>query len=180
MWQQSRNGDTQALRELLFANAGIIQSVAARITRNPQLSEDIFQEVAMRVIRKIADFRGQCKFSTWLYRIAINVTFTMLARETDHKRVTGLDEVPEQALAGDQDIEEGIDRKRMFEKAVAVIMGMPENSREVFSMFYFADASLDEIEKQTGKSENAIKAILFKGRKLITRQFKKSGLMEAL
>jgi RNA polymerase sigma-70 factor (ECF subfamily) len=177
---RSRNGDKQALRELLFANVGIIRSVAARITRNPQLSEDIFQEVAMRVIRKINDFRGQCKFSTWLYRIAVNVTFTMLARETDHKRVTGLDDVPEQALAGDQDIEEDIDRKRMFEKAVAVITGMPENSREVFSMFYLADASLDEIAKQTGKSENAIKAILFKGRKLITSHFKKSGLMQSV
>src|SRR5271157_2158082 len=177
---KSRSGDTQALRELLFANAGMINGVAARITRNPQLTQDIFQEVAMRVIRKIGDFKGHCKFSTWLYRITVNVTFTVLARETEHRKTTGLDDVPEQVLADDQAIEESIDRRRMFEKAVTIIEGMPEISREIFSMFYFADASLEDIAKQTGKSENAIKAILFKGRRLVTKQLKKSGMMEVL
>jgi DNA-directed RNA polymerase specialized sigma24 family protein len=65
----------------------------------------------------------------------------------------------------------------MFKKALSVIMGMRENNREVFSMFYLADASLDEIAKQTGKSQNAIKAILFKGRKLITKHLRRNGML---
>ena len=48
---KSQRGDERALRELLLANAGMIQAVAARISRNPQLCEDVFQEVALRVIR---------------------------------------------------------------------------------------------------------------------------------
>jgi RNA polymerase sigma-70 factor (ECF subfamily) len=175
--ERSRQGDASALRELLHANARLIQSVAARLTRNPQLQEDIFQEVVMRVIRKISEFRGNCKFSTWVYRITVNVTFSMLSREGVHKNALGLDEVAEQLSGGEHGIEDTIDQKRMFKEAVSVIMGMPQNNREVFSMFYLADASLDEIAKQTGKSQNAIKAILFKGRKLITRHLRRNGML---
>jgi RNA polymerase sigma-70 factor (ECF subfamily) len=141
------------------------------------LQEDIFQEVVMRVIRKISEFRGNCKFSTWLYRITVNVTFSMLSREGVHRNTLELEEVAEHSLSGEQSIEDAIDQKRMFKKALSVIMGMRENNREVFSMFYLADASLDEIAKQTGKSQNAIKAILFKGRKLITKHLRRNGML---
>ncbi len=173
----SRTGDRAALSDLLKQNSRLIQSVASRLTRNPQLQEDIFQEVVIRVIRKINDFKGNCKFSTWLYRITVNVTFSMLSREDGHGKTTALDDVPEKALGLEQNIEEALDQKRVFREAVSVIMSMPKNNREVFSMFYFADASLGEIARQTGKSENAVKAILFKGRKLITKHLKKCGLM---
>jgi len=109
--------------------------VAARLTRNPQLQEDIFQEVVMRVIRKISEFRGNCKFSTWVSRITVNVTFSMLSREGVHKNALGLDEVAEQLSGGNMGIEDTIDQKRMFKGGGVRHYGhAAEQSRGLFNV----------------------------------------------
>jgi RNA polymerase sigma-70 factor, ECF subfamily len=177
---RGQKGDKDAVGKLLLAYARFIQAVSARMTRNMQMQEDIFQEVVFRVIRKIRDFRGTCKFSTWLYRITANVTLTMLAKEGWHRKTVGLDEAPEQAGGNEKTTEELLERKEMFKNARAAVMRMSERNREIFSMFYFGDIGIGEIAAQTGKSETAIKAVLFKGRKEIVTRLKKQGLWESL
>jgi RNA polymerase sigma-70 factor, ECF subfamily len=177
---RSQQGDKEALGELLRSQARFIQAVSGRMTRNTQMQEDIFQEVVIRVIRSIRDFERTCKFSTWLYRITINVTLSMVEKEGWHKRTLDLDEVPEPRGSDGTAIDERMERKEMFKRAAAAVMAMKENNREIFSMFYFGDISVSEIAAQTGKSQTAIKAILFKGRKEIVRSLKKQGLWESL
>jgi RNA polymerase sigma factor (sigma-70 family) len=176
---KSQQGDKAALSDLLRSQARFIQAVAARMTRNAEGQEDIFQEVVIRVIRNIRDFKGTCKFSTWLYRITVNVSLTLLAKEGWHKKALELDDVPE-PRGDSRSIEESMERKEMFRNALAVVMNMPEQNREIFSMFYFADTSIGEIAGYTGKSQTAIKAVLFKGRKEIVTRLKKQGLWESL
>lgn len=175
---RSQQGDASALKKLLVSNSRLIHAVSARMTRNPQMQEDIFQEVVMRVIRKISDFKGNCKFSTWLYRITVNVALTFLAKEGWYKKTVGLEEVPEHAMKSEQTIEDAVDRKHALREVMALVIKMSPKNREVFSLFYFADASIDEIARQTGMSLNGIKAILFKGRKMITKHFRKKGLLD--
>jgi RNA polymerase sigma factor (sigma-70 family) len=175
---RSQQGDAGALKELLVSNSRLIQAVSARMTRNPQMQEDIFQEVVMRVIRKIGDFRGNCKFSTWLYRITVNVALTFMAKEGWYKKTVGLEEVPEQAMKSEQNIEDAVDRKRALKEVMAIVLKMSPKNREVFSLFYFADASIDEIARQTGMRSNGIKAVLFKARKMITKHLRKKGLLD--
>jgi RNA polymerase sigma-70 factor (ECF subfamily) len=177
---RAQKGDRRSLGELLSSHAQLVQRVSARITRNPQLQEDIFQETVLRVVRNIGDFKGACKFSTWLYRITINVTFSVLAKEAFYKKTVPFTEAIEQANAVDGSIEERMDRKELFRHAVDEIATMPAMNREVFSLFYFAEAGIDEISKQTGKSENAVKAVLFKGRKAIVKHLRKKGLFDSL
>ena len=175
---RSQQGDASALKQLLVSNSRLIQAVSARMTRNPQMQEDIFQEVVMRVIRKISDFKGNCKFSTWLYRITVNVALTFLAKEGWYKKTVGLEEVPEHEMKSEQTIEDGFDRKHALKEVMALVIKMSPRNREVFSLFYFADASIDEIARQTGMRSNGIKAILFKGRKIITKHLRQKGLLE--
>jgi RNA polymerase sigma-70 factor (ECF subfamily) len=177
---RSQQGDKEALGDLLRSQARLIQSVSARMTRNIQAQEDIFQDVVVRVIRGIKDFKGTCKFSTWLYRITVNVTLTALAKEGWHKKTIGIDDVPEQQDWDALRIDESLERKEMFRNAMSVVMNMSEQNKEIFSMFYFADTSIGEIATQTGKSQTAIKAVLFKGRKEIVARLKKQGLWESL
>jgi RNA polymerase sigma-70 factor, ECF subfamily len=176
----SQQGDAGALKELLLSNSRLIQAVSARMTRNPQMQEDIFQEVVMRVIRKISDFKGNCKFSTWLYRITVNVALTVLAKEGWYKKTVGLEEVPEHAMKSEQTIEDTVDRRHALKEIMALVIKMSQRNREVFSLFYFADASIDEIARQTGMRSNGIKAILFKGRRMITKHLRTKGLLDSV
>lgn len=174
---RSRQGDKQALGDLIISFAGMIQAVSGRMSRDRQLQEDIFQEVVLRVIRSIKDFKGACKFSTWLYRITVNVTLTLLSREGWYKKMAGLDEIPEHCMQDNCHTEESVERKRLLGHAMMVVETLSMENREIFSLFYFADASVDEIAGQTGKSKNAVKAILFKARRAIAKDMRKKGLM---
>jgi len=178
--RRSRQGDNNALGDLVRSHSRLIQAVSARMTRNMQMQEDIFQEVVLRVIRGIRGFNQTCKFSTWLYRITVNVALTALAKEGGHTKTLGLDEAPEQPDGHGRSMEESLERREMFRNAMKAVLRMPEKNREIFSMFYFADTSVTEIAGQTGKSETAVKAVLFKGRKEIVKHLKKQGLWESL
>lgn len=176
----SQNGDRSALEKLLADHARLIQTVSGRMTRNPEMQEDIFQEVVVRVIRGIRGFKGNCKFSTWLYRITANVTLTMLEKEGWYKNMADFDETPEHGMPQGQRADETIERKDLFRHAMAAVTEMAEEKREIFSLFYFADAGIDEIARQTGKSQTAVKAVLFKGRREIAGRLKKQGLLETV
>ena len=176
---RARKGDTDALKQLLMTHNRLVQSIIAKMTRNADLQKDIFQDTVIRVLNSMSGFKGNCKFSTWLYRITVNVALTTMAKENRSKKEMNLDEVPQHFLGQDQTIVSAIERKEMFAHAMDVVTKMPEGSKEIFSLFYFADTSIDEIAKQTGKSGNAIKAVLFKGRKAITSHLEKKGLLEA-
>jgi RNA polymerase sigma-70 factor (ECF subfamily) len=174
--RRCQDGDKNALQDLLAANSRLIQTVSARMTRNPDLQQDIFQEVIIRVMSGIRGFKGNCKFSTWLYRITVNVTLTMLEKENWYKKMADIDDTPEHFIKQEQGPNETIERKDLFRHAMNAVTKMAPGNREIFSLFYFADASIDEISRQTGKSGNAIKAVLFKGRKEIADRLKKQGL----
>jgi RNA polymerase sigma-70 factor (ECF subfamily) len=178
--RRSRQGDEKALGDLLKSHARLIQSASARMTRNMQMQEDIFQEVVVRVIRGIRDFKGACKFSTWLYQITVNVTLSAIEKERWYKKTIGLDDVPELPDGHAASTEDSIERREMFRNAMEAVMKMTEQNREIFSMFYFGDITIAEIAGRTGKSPTAIKAVLFKGRKEIVERLKKQGLWEPL
>jgi RNA polymerase sigma factor (sigma-70 family) len=178
--RRSQEGDREALGELLRSQSRFIQAVSGRIVQNPETQEDVYQEVVMRVIRNIKDFKGNCKFSTWLYRITVNATLSIIEKEGWFKKTLGLDEMPEQVDRDGKTIDERLERKDMFRNAMAAVMKMKKQNREIFSMFYFGDISVGEIAAQTGKSQTAIKAVLFKGRKEIVNYLKRQGLWESL
>jgi RNA polymerase sigma-70 factor (ECF subfamily) len=69
---QSQNGDAAAYAELIRKHQRMIHSLAYRMTGSMTEAEDLAQETFILAYRQIATYRGASKFSTWLYRIAIN------------------------------------------------------------------------------------------------------------
>ena len=73
---------------LLGAHAGILHKTAATYCRNPADREDLVQEIAAQWWRAYPRFDGRCAFSTWAYRIALNVAISHVRRETVRLRDT--------------------------------------------------------------------------------------------
>jgi RNA polymerase sigma-70 factor (ECF subfamily) len=69
----AQTGDAAAFEHLYKAHRTRVYSVCLRMTGNPSLAEDLTQETFLLVYRKIQSFRGQSTFSTWLYRVSVNV-----------------------------------------------------------------------------------------------------------
>ena len=84
--EQSQQGDLAAFEALIRKHQRMIHSLTFRMTGSMDDSEDLSQETFVRAYRNIAVYRADCKFSTWLYRIAMNVCLTWRDRETVRAR----------------------------------------------------------------------------------------------
>ena len=83
----SVKGDTAAFDELVRRYSGQIYGMLARLVGDAALAEDAAQETFLRAWRAIGRFRGDAKFTTWLYRIAMNKGNRILAREARRELV---------------------------------------------------------------------------------------------
>ena len=79
---QSQSGDLAAFAELIRKHQRMIHSLTYRMTGSLADAEDLAQETFINAYRQIGSYRGSSKFSTWLYRIAINACLTWRQRET--------------------------------------------------------------------------------------------------
>jgi RNA polymerase sigma-70 factor (ECF subfamily) len=79
---QSQSGDPAAFAELIQKHQRMIHSLTYRMTGSLDDAEDLAQETFINAYRQLGSYRGAAKFSTWLYRIAINACLTWRRRET--------------------------------------------------------------------------------------------------
>lgn len=79
---RAREGDSGAFEELVRQYAPQLHRLLTRMTGNAATAEDVAQECFIRAWRALPSFRGDAKFSTWLYRIAVNEANRFLARES--------------------------------------------------------------------------------------------------
>ena len=71
---KSQNGDKEAFEQLVIRNQDLVFSLAFKLSGNRDLANDIAQEAFIRAWRAIEKFRGDSAFSTWIYRITVNLS----------------------------------------------------------------------------------------------------------
>lgn len=81
MVARARDGDADAFEELVRLHSGPVFRMLTRVIGDATAAEDAAQEAFVRAWRALPSFRAEAKFSTWLYRIAMNEAYRLLARE---------------------------------------------------------------------------------------------------
>ena len=85
---QANRGDREALEKLVLRHQAWIFNIAVRMVFQPQDAEEVTQEVLVKVITRLGTFQGECKFRTWLYRIAANHVLNMQRRGVEMQSLT--------------------------------------------------------------------------------------------
>lgn len=120
-------------------------------------TDDLVQEVFIKVWKDLADFRNDSQLFTWLYRIATNESITFLNRKKLRNNVS-LDEAAGYELAetlADSTYFDGDKAQMKLQKA---LLTLPEKQRLVFNMKYFDDLKYEEISEILGTSVGGLKA----------------------
>lgn len=167
--------DMGAYEEIVKRYQDKIYGLALRITRNPTDAEDILQEVFLTLTRKIDTFRGESKFSSWLYRIAVNASYMHLRGEKKHETDVSLEHYApydeKGTLMGRIASKDWTDRpdKVLFSKEAMDIIEkavnqLPETYRVVFHLRDVEGLSNEEVAEILGLSIPAIKSRLHRGR----------------
>ncbi len=137
-------------------------------------AEEMTQEVFVRVHERLASFRGEARFSTWLYRIAFNRTVERRRRarlRAEHVPCEGLEE----SATSNGPLEAALDRER--ERAVArLVEGLPDVYRSVVHLHYWMDQSIDEIGETLGVPAGTVKSYLSRARQRLRERARAQGI----
>lgn len=119
-------------------------------------SNDILQNVWMKVWTNLDSYRGEAKLSSWLFRIAINESLTFLTRE---KKQLKMDESEfNDYMINQLESDSYFDGDEASLKLEKAILNLPERQKLVFQMKYFQDMKYSEISEILETSEGALKA----------------------
>jgi RNA polymerase sigma-70 factor (ECF subfamily) len=134
----AQHGSSRAFERLYQLHSSRVYAICLRMTGNPAEAEDLLQDTFVMVFRKIRTFRGDSAFSTWLHRIAINLTLMRMRRksssetslqensdqETDHPSHLEQLAVSDTFLTGSLDrlnLQRALQKLRPFQKLVVVL-----------------------------------------------------------
>ncbi len=127
-----------------------------RFTGSHEDTDDLLQEIFLKIWNALPSFRGEAQVYTWVWRIATNETLNWLRREKVRAalRFSSLDDEMDRRILSDPYFN-GTDAQRELSRAVA---RLPEKQRQVFVMRWWDDLSYEEISAITGTSVGALKA----------------------
>jgi RNA polymerase sigma-70 factor, ECF subfamily len=159
--RRAQQGDQAAFHELYLAHVGRVYAICLRLARDQTEAEEHTQDVFVRVWERLASFREESAFSTWLYRLAVNeVLQSRRAAGRRSARVmlaedpATLDSTGRAAPAPTSDLD----------RAIA---GLPEGARAVFVLHDVEGYQHEEIARISGIAEGTSKAQLHRARRLL-------------
>src|SRR5437660_529400 len=160
--QRAQQGDQAAFEQLYRAHVGRVYALCLRLTADTVQAEELTQDAFVRAWERLASFRGESAFASWLYRLTVNVVF--LSRRTTRRRerrVFATDDPGALERPGREPTPGlGMD----LERAVAAL---PPRAREVFVLHDVEGYRHDEIAELTGIAVGTSKAQLFRARRLL-------------
>jgi RNA polymerase sigma-70 factor (ECF subfamily) len=155
----------KAFNEIVAVYGPRLYAQIRAIARSHELTNDILQNVLVKVFQNLTDFKQESTLYTWMYRIARNETLNFLDKE---KRRTGIDIDPAmlEILAGDSGLDQ-LDEEKISELLFKAIETLPEKQRQVFELKYLQELPYSEISKLLNTSEGGLKASFHHARQKI-------------
>jgi RNA polymerase sigma-70 factor (ECF subfamily) len=158
-------GDTNAFSILVERYKNMVFTLALKMVKSREEAEEISQDSFIKAYKNLSKFKGDSKFSTWLYKITYRTSLDSLKKNKEKYNIDTIDEVTINKIKSTEGILEGIERKERAEVINKCMLSLPEDERAVLWMFYFEELSLKEIIDVTDFSEANVKVKLYRARK---------------
>lgn len=180
---ESGFGDEKVLiLELKRNNPEVIDQVVERYTKplfafivrmvdDQATAEDVFQDTWVRVVRNIGSFRGDCRFSTWLFQIALNLCRNQMRSRA---RRTFVDIEDASYLAEDPEVD-GM-KILQAQKVRRLVASLPPKMREVIVLRYYHNKTDVEIAEVTGLPPGTVKSRLHRATELLRSKIESAEL----
>jgi len=163
-----RDGDDESFRLLLEKHRMPVVHFVYRMVQDRAISEELAQEVFLRVYRSRATYEPTARFTTWLFRIATHVALNALRDGKNQRKQESLDDTRD----GEMPAREVADRvpsaeQRMVNEARLrevrdAIAQLPEKQRAAVLMHKYEEMEYSQIAAALGCSESAVKSLLFR------------------
>lgn len=181
---RSVGGDTESFNQLIKRWEKPIYALAYRTIGREDDARDVVQETFLRAFRGLAGFKGQAKFSSWLYRIALNLCRDWIRRERRAPVVATPEGVDLVELAGEGDAVERVDdavvRKDLSRAVAAAMKVLPDEQRTAIILKEYHGLTFQEIADLLGCPLSTVKTRLYQGMSVLRRELERSGVRPSL
>jgi len=180
MWRIQTHDDAEAFAELIRRWEGPIQGLCARMTGDLHMAQDLAQEVFTRLFIKRKAYRADGNFSTYLWRIAINLCYDELrrARRRRDRPATEEPEVSasqvEQLSADVPSPDEHLVKQELGEAVRQAVMNLPEHYRSIVVLRHYENHKFREIAEVLELPEGTVKTRMAEALNALGRMLQRS------
>ncbi|WP_273567677.1 RNA polymerase sigma factor [Maribacter halichondriae] len=159
------NGDTKAFAILVNRYKNMVFSLALQLLKNREEAEEVSQDVFLKIFKALEKFKGDSKFSTWVYRITYNTCLDQIKSNNRKQTTVVIDEINENQIRTMETALDIMDRSDR-EKSIKECLGkLPTEDGTLIRLFYYEELSLAEISKIVSLDKKTLKVRLFRARK---------------
>ncbi|RKE98052.1 RNA polymerase sigma factor [Ichthyenterobacterium magnum] len=159
------DGNTNAFSVLVDRYKDLVFTLALRMLKNREEAEEVSQDTFIKAYKSLSKFKGDSKFSTWIYKVAYNTCLDRIKKNKKKYNEVTIDEFTEHQV---KIIDNALDNIVENERKQAIqdcLYLLPSEDSFLLTLFYFEEQSLEEISKVVGLTANNVKVKIFRGRK---------------
>ena len=179
---RAQGGDAESFNQLILRWERPIYALAYRVIGREEDARDVCQETFLRAFRALPGFKGQAKFSSWLYRIALNLCRDWIRRQ----RRAPVMQMPEGIDPGElaaergpvESIEELVARRELSAVVEEAMALLPEEQRTTIVLKEYHGMTFQEIADLQGCPLSTVKTRLYQGLTVLRRQLARDGLLQ--
>ena len=180
---RSMGGDAESFNQLILRWERPIYALAYRVIGREEDARDVCQETFLRAFRALPGFKGQAKFSSWLYRIALNLCRDWIRRQ----RRAPVMQMPEGVDPGEfvaeqgpvESIEDLVGRRQLSEVVEEAMALLPEEQRTAIILKEYHGMTFQEIADMQGCPLSTVKTRLYQGLTVLRRHLEKTGRLSS-
>ena len=177
---RSMGGDLDSFNQLVLRWERPIYALAYRVIGREEDARDVAQETFLRAFRALGGFKGQAKFSSWLYRITLNLCRDWIRKE----RRTPVSQAPEGIdiveLAGEatpsETIEQLVGRNQLSRAVSKAMASLPEEQRTAIILKEYHGLTFQEIADMLDCPLSTVKTRLYQGLSVVRKQLEQAGV----
>src|SRR4026209_1099553 len=176
---QSQGGDLDSFNQLIRRWERPIYALAYRTIGREDEARDVCQETFLRAFRALPGFKGEAKFSSWLYRIALNLCRDWIRRQRRAPVVQMPEGVEPSELAAErgtvESIEELVGRRQLSAGVEEAMTLVPEEQRTAIILKEYHGMTFQEIADMQRCPLSTVKTRLYQGLSLLRRRLEQQG-----
>lgn len=166
-------GETNAFAVLVDRYKNMIYTLTLKMIKNKEEAEEVAQDTFIKVYNSLGKFKGDSKFSTWIYKIAYNTCLDNLKKNKKEDLNISIDEFSAHLIKTMDNALSALEDKERKQTIQNCLNLLPSEENFLLTLFYFEDQSLEEIGKIMSINANNVKVKLFRSRQKLAVILKK-------
>jgi len=163
--EKTLNGDSNAFAFLIERYKDMVFTLAIKMTKSREDAEEVSQDSFIKAYTYLPKFKGDSKFSTWLYKISYNTCLDSIKKNAYQRNNVEIDEITENQIGSIETVLDGIEKEERAAVINNCLEHLQEDEKAILVFFYFKELSLKEIVEITSMRETNVKVKLHRARK---------------